>query len=145
MRRHALFAACAAAALATASLPAAADGPFARATAVADAELDRMRGGYVDTRGLTASFGFERTTFVNGQLVVSQSIRIADLSRVTAADALALRSVVGAANVVQNTRNDQTIRNVTVLDATTNSLGMLQRISAGAALRDALIAPLVRP
>ena len=125
--------------------PAVADGPFAGAPVVADQALERLRGGYVDNRGIFASFGIERTTLVNGQVVVSQSVRIADLSRVSAADLTALRSMLSAPAVVQNTQNNQTIRNSVVIDATTNTLGILQRIGASRALNDALVAPLVRP
>lgn len=136
-------------ALAGALLPlraAAGDGPFsAAAPVVADRELDRLRGGFIDGRGVFASFGIERSLLVNGQVVVSQSVRIADLSRVSAADLAALRSIAAGAAVFQNTQNNQTIRNSVVIDATTNTLGILQRIGAARALNDALVAPLVRP
>ena len=120
--------------------------PFATGRAVvADTALDTFRGGYTDARGVFASFGIERTTLVGGQVVFSQSVRIADLSRASAADLTALRSMLGGSAVLQNAQNGQTIRNAVVLDATTNTLGILQRSGASTALRDALVAPLVRP
>ena len=145
MACRALLAALVAASGALGSQPAAADGPFAAAPVVGDQALDRLRGGYADSRGVFASFGIERTTLVNGQVVVSQSVRIADLSRASAADLAALRSMTGGAAVFQNTQNNQTIRNSVVIDATTNTLGILQRTGAARALNDALVAPLVRP
>lgn len=133
----------AAASAAAGDIPAAPFGP-GRAV-VADAALDALRGGYVDARGVFASFGIERTTLVGGQVVFSQSVRIADLGRASAGELAALRSMLGGSALLQNGRDGQTIRNAVVLDATTNTLGILQRHGASNALRDALIAPLARP
>lgn len=120
--------------------------PFGPASAVVDdGALDRLRGGYVDARGVFASFGLERTTTVGGQVVFSQSVRIADLGRASVADLAALRSLVATTAVLQNAQGGQTVRNSVVLDATTNTLGILQRSGASRAMNDALIAPLVRP
>lgn len=143
----AAFAVAVAAIVAASAPPARAqEGPFSAASpVVGDQALDRLRGGYVDRSGIFASFGIERTTLLNGQVVVSQSVRIADLSRVSAAELSALRSLIGAPAVIQNTQSNQTIRNSVVLEATTNTLGILQRSGAARTMTDALIAPLVRP
>ena len=140
--------------------------PFVRLTPapLSDRALDSLRGGF-DNGQLQASFCIERSTTINGALVVSQSIHIADLSRVSSEQASQLHSLLGgvtlvrngpgnafaptAANalggalVVQNSLDGQTIKSLTVIDATTNSLGALQTLNAAGALRNALIAPLV--
>lgn len=138
---------------------------IAKAAAVDEARLDGLRGGFDIAQGLRASFGIERTTTINGALVVSQSIQIADLSRVSADQAAQLQSLLsnvslirngpgntfapiagtvpGGATVIQNTLDGQAIKSMTVINATTNSLGALQALNAAAALRNALIAPIL--
>ncbi len=141
--------------------------PFAtaRAAVVDDARLDGMRGGFEIGPGLRASFGIERSTTINGTLVVSQSIQIADLSRISVDQATQLQSLLsnvslvrngpgnayaplagtapGGATVIQNSLDGQAIKSLTVINATTNSLGALQAMNAASTLRNALIAPLV--
>ncbi len=147
--------------------PAAHAEPFAKAKAAAveDATLDTMRGGFDDGQGLRASFGIERSTSINGTLVVSQSIQIPDLSRISTQQAAQLHSMLsgvtlisngpgnaftpsapgapGGATIIQNSLDGQTIKSLTVINATTNSLGALQAANAAATLRNALIAPIV--
>lgn len=53
---------------------------------VAAARLDEMRGGF-DAGGLQVSFGIERAVYVNGNLVVSTSLVIPDVSRITSEQA----------------------------------------------------------
>ena len=130
--------------------------------AVADATLDQVRGGYSDAQGLRATFGIERATYINGNLVASGSVNIQDLRNITTAQAETLRSVLSGFNLVQNgpgnvapaagtvtagtliqnTLSDQTIVNRTVLSATTNSLQFLRAANAQTTLRDALTVPL---
>jgi hypothetical protein len=138
-------------------------GSCAPCTKVDDSRLDSLRGGFDNGMGLRAAFGLERSVSINGQLVSSQRIHIADLSRISAAQARELQAVLGSVTlvqngarnqvalpadlgagttVIQNSLNDQTIRSSTVLNASSNSLQLLRSISTGTALNDALVAPL---
>jgi hypothetical protein len=131
--------------------------------AVNDTKLDAMRGGFETDAGLRLSFGIERATYINGNLVASSNVHIPDVSKLTAEQAQKLVAAVGtvnlvqngprnvfesnqstqaAATVIQNTLNDQVIKNLTTLDTTTNSLQFLKNINSQSALRDALIAPI---
>jgi hypothetical protein len=140
--------------------------------AVRDNALDRVRGGFV-TPGLNISFGIERAVYINGALVTTTSLNISDLGRVTSStDAKALtpgalaliqsgagNSVAGGAfssssgvglnanaigTVVQNTLDGQKIQNVTVINATANSLGVLRELNLQNSLRSSLIDSLRR-
>ena len=121
------------------------------------ARLDGMRGGFMLPSGLVLSFGIERAVYVNGELAASVSVRIPDMSRITAADAQALARFnegmvvqVGEGNrfeptslpggvVIQNTLNDQHIVTVTQLDISSGALAGFQELNLGNALRDSLI------
>lgn len=128
---------------------------------VSDATLAAARGRFDAGPGLLVSFGIERATYVNGQLVASSRFSLSDLSRVTPEQAsrlnMALAPVItqlgagntfdtaGAAagtNVVQNTLDGQAIRSVTTINAVSNSLQSLRQVNALSTLRDALAAPL---
>lgn len=129
---------------------------------VPDPTLDQVRGGFSDSQGLVATFGIERATYINGNLVASGSVNIQDLRNITVAQAEQLRSVLSGFNLIQNgpgntapaagtvasgtliqnTLSDQTIVNRTVLNATTNSLQFVRAANAQTTLRDALTAPL---
>lgn len=121
------------------------------------ARLDTMRGGFQLPSGAMLSFGIERMVFINGELAASTSVRVADLSRLTAEEARALgefnRGIViqrGDGNrfepvrlpggvVIQNTLDDQRITTITRLDVDSHALGGFQSLNAGTALQDALI------
>lgn len=60
---------------------------------VETARLDALRGGY-ETAGLQVSFGISRAVFVNGDLVVSTSLVIPDVSRITSEQASRLASAL---------------------------------------------------
>ncbi|AXK73131.1 hypothetical protein DWG18_13140 [Lysobacter sp. TY2-98] len=45
--------------------------------------LDNLRGGFDMPSGITAGFGFERTVTVNGQTVITQTVTIPDVSKIT--------------------------------------------------------------
>jgi hypothetical protein len=111
---------------------------------VANARLDAVRGGFDLGNGLQASLGIERAVYVDGNLVTYTSVNIPDLAHVTTQQAMALASALStvnvqngpgntfdpssmgsttAATVIQNTLNNQTIRNLTTLNVAVNTLG----------------------
>ncbi|MBC8058075.1 MAG: hypothetical protein H7Y61_16000, partial [Rhizobiales bacterium] len=123
-----------------------------------------VRGGF-SIDGLNISFGIERAVYVNGALVTTTSLNISDLGRITAGrgttvfDAGTIGLVQsGAGNVVsptmisagsvgtvvQNTLDGQKIQNVTVINATTNSMGVLKGLNLQSSLRGAVIDSLRR-
>lgn len=128
--------------------------------AASDRALDRLRGGFDVGAGLMVSFGISRALFINGQLVTSTSFQAGDLSKLTPAQAealgqqISLRAQVvqngpgnsvnpGAATVplatyVQNTRNNQTIRNQTVIEATTSGLSLVKNLNLQTTLNNAI-------
>ncbi|MBC8058799.1 MAG: hypothetical protein H7Y61_19700 [Rhizobiales bacterium] len=130
--------------------------------AVDDTVLGAVRGGF-SVGGLSISFGIESAVFVNGALVASTTLKAVELGRVgaTAAsfDAKAITLVQsGAGNsiaagaisasslgtVVQNTLDGQKIENVTVINASANSLGLLRGFNLQSSLRGAVIDSLRR-
>src|SRR5207249_911983 len=115
--------------------------------------------------GLNISFGIERAVYVNGTLVTTTSLNVSDLGRfsagggTTAVDTGTLALVqTGAGNtissgafsggsigtVVQNTLDGQKIQNVTVINATVNSLSVLRNFNLQSSLRGAVIDSLRR-
>ncbi len=132
--------------------------------AMSEQSLDGVRGGFV-TEGLNVSFGIERAVYVNGTLVTTTSLNVSDLGRIaagrgtTAFDTGTLALIQsGAGNtvstgtisaatigtVVQNTLDGQKIQNLTVINATVNSLGVLRGINLQSSLRGAIIDSLRR-
>lgn len=124
--------------------------------ALGSSRLDALRGGFVLPSGLVLSFGIERAVFVNGELVASTRIAIADASRMSSEQAQALSDLqgtllvqVGAGNtlqrsgpggvVIQNTLDGQAIAVATTLNASVGTLGLFQDLNANAALQAALI------
>lgn len=80
-------------------------GGMAKWKPVAQARLDKQRGGF-DVGGLQVSFGIDRAVFVNGALAVATSINIPDVSRITAAQAQQLQATLGGvAAAVANANN----------------------------------------
>jgi len=69
---------------------------------VSDANLDHARGGFDLGGGLVASFGLQEETYINGLLVMSTSINIPDISKITQQQAAALASTLDGLNLVQN-------------------------------------------
>jgi hypothetical protein len=123
--------------------------------------LDSIRGGFDAGPGLRVSFGVERATYVNGELMASSGFQIADVTRITAAEAAAAKNAFASTVVirdgsvslapaqtaqalstwVQNSLDGQTIRNLTTISTVTNSLSMLRSLNADASWRDALVPP----
>jgi hypothetical protein len=131
--------------------------------AASDRTLDRMRGGFDLGMGLMVSFGISRAIYVNGQLITSTTFQIGDLTRLTAPQAVALSQQISTqtqaqvvrngpgntmeinvgtvplATFIQNTLNDQTIRNQTIIDVTSNGMGIVKGLNLQATI-DAAIA-----
>jgi len=133
--------------------------------AVAETSLDRVRGGFSPGDGLNISFGIERAVYVNGALVTSTTLNVTDLGQVSAGRTLAtlasgtfalVQNGIGnsvatgsispstVGTVIQNTLNGQKIQNMTVINATVNSLSIFQNLNLGASLRSAVIGSLQR-
>lgn len=128
--------------------------------AASDRTLDSMRGGFDLGAGLVVSFGISRAVYVNGQLLTSTSFQLGDITRLTASQASALgqqiarqaqvvqngpgntvepaAATVPLATYIQNTLNDQTLRNQTVIEATSSGLGVLRHLNLQATINQAI-------
>lgn len=128
--------------------------------AVSEAKLDGMRGGFEGDSGLRISFGIERAVFINGNLVTTTSLNVADLGKISAGQAQAAgldRATLGliqngpnnnfapgnlssssVATVIQNSLNDQKIQGVTLINATVNSLDVIRRTNVQSSIQSAL-------
>lgn len=132
--------------------------------AVSDSSLGSVRGGF-SGNGLNISFGIERAVYVNGALVTTTSLNFGDLGQITAGrgatsldagtiqliqngvgNSVATGSISPASigTVIQNTLDGQKIQNMTVINATVNSLGLLRSMNLGESLRGAVIDSLRR-
>lgn len=121
------------------------------------ARLDEMRGGYELPSGQVLSFGIERAVYVNGELLASNTLRISDLSKVSAADVKAIAAFneglvvqIGDHNtfepaklpggvVIQNTLDNQHIISITRMDVGSSVLSSFQELNTANALHDSLI------
>lgn len=118
--------------------------------------LEDLRGGYLLPSGPLLSFGIERAVYVNGDLVATTRIDIADVTRMSAEQAQALGTIgdgivvqIGAGNrfdpvgfsgvAIQNTLDGQDIRALTTLNVGVGTLGVFQDLNSQAALHNALI------
>lgn len=124
--------------------------------AVDPAALDALRGGLVAPSGLHVSFGFERTVQVNGITVLAQRVQVADVARITPAEADQLATLgqpqvlrIGhfdaaatpsAGLVIQNALDGQRIQVQDRLDVGSNALGMLQALNSAQTLRAGTVA-----
>lgn len=140
--------------------------PAAGSCAVVDDEqLGELRGGF-ESGGLHVSFGFERVTYINDTLVANAAFHLPEVARISPDQAAQLQSVfgrlqliqngegnvfepmpvpgVGAGTVIQNTLNDQTIRQSTTLQVVTNGLQFLRSANALATLHEVLTSPPAR-
>lgn len=132
--------------------------------AVNDRRLDATRGGFDLGNGLLASFGIERTVYVNGNLISSTSVNIPDIGRMTPDQASALAAATGTVNIIQNGANNtvdpatfnhamaatviqnsldnQDIRSLTTINTTVNSQNMLRNLGLQESLQTGLIGSL---
>ena len=129
-------------------------------TAVDDSKLDSMRGGFDFGNGLRVSFGIERAVYINGALVTSTTLNVGDLARVTPEQAALVNRQASAMNlvqngsgnavaltggelstpgtIVQNTLSNQNIQTRTVINATSNALGLMKTLNSLTSLREAI-------
>jgi len=170
-----------------------------------DSALDEIRGGFTTTSGLEIAFGIERVLYINGNLISTTSLNVANAGKLTPAlpaaaptantnvptadqlvNAIALpiaapttssatsNSTAGAAapvhqavdssasslaliqtgagnivhsdslppasmaTIVQNTLNNQKIQNVTVINATVNSMEILKTLNLQSVVNNAI-------
>ena len=131
--------------------------------AASDQTLDTLRGGFDLGRGLMVSFGISRAVYVNGQLMTSTTFQIGDLTSLTPQQAATLSQQISAqtqaqvvkngpgntmelsvgsaplSTFIQNTLNNQNIRNQTIIDVTSNGMGIVKGLNLQATI-DAAIA-----
>jgi hypothetical protein len=128
--------------------------------AVSDRTLDSFRGGFALADGLRVSFGITRALYINGELVTQMSLNFGQLSELTPVQAeqlsrqLAATSLVvqvgqgnsiapeasdaAFATVIQNTLNNQQIIQQTVINASSNALGLIKNLNTQATVNEAL-------
>ena len=131
--------------------------------AASDQTLDTLRGGFDLGTGLMVSFGISRAVYINGQLITSTTFRVGDLTSLTPQQAVALSQQISSqsqaqvvkngpgntmelsvgtaplSTFIQNTLNNQNIRNQTIIDVTSNGMGMVKGLNLQATI-DAAIA-----
>lgn len=128
--------------------------------AVSDRTLDSLRGGFALADGLRVSFGITRALYVNGELVTQMSLNFGQLSELTPVQAEQLSRQLAAsslvvqvgpgnsiapqaaqapfATVIQNTLNNQHILQQTVINASSNALGLIKNLNTQATVTEAL-------
>lgn len=132
---------------------------------VSEDRLDSLRGGF-DVGGLLVSFGITRAVYLNGALITENTLNLGQLGALSPAQAAQLSAQVAGVSlvkigpgntaaldggavaagvagampgvVVQNTLNNQNINVQTMINATSNSLGILRGMNAARTLGDAL-------
>jgi hypothetical protein len=119
-----------------------------------------VRGGFETSNGLVVSLGIERLVSINGNVVSTTQFNIADMARMSSAEAQIARDALqpfhlvqnGPGNsftaddmpqlmsalLIQNSVNDQLIRSQTTINASVNTLATLKSMNLEATLRQAL-------
>ena len=149
----------ASAAIATQGFAGGPDNPFSSENAVAPETLDGYRGGFVTDNGLAVTLGIERIVTINGNVAEHSELELGDLGRLTSgaatlsADtaaqvrliqngggtfAVQMDNNVLGGTVIQNSLNDQLIRNQTIINASVNARGLLQAMNFQSTLANAL-------
>lgn len=134
-------------------------GPFDPANAVDSATLDEARGGFITADGLVVTLGLERLVSINGNVVERTQMQLGDIGKLASGQGSISSEALGqlrliqngdvhavtpaSANLlggtlIQNTLNDQLIRNQTSINATVNTAGMLRALNFGTSLNNAL-------
>jgi hypothetical protein len=132
---------------------------FDAANAVDGATLDAARGGFLGDDGLIVKLGLERLVSINGNLVEHTQLQLGDIGKLARGEASLsteavgelrliqngdLRTIAGNAQnllggtIIQNSLNDQMIKNQTSINATVNTAGMLRALNFGTSLNNAL-------
>lgn len=145
--------------VATAAPDAPAPAAFDPAHAVDSATLDQARGGFLTGDGLMVNLGLERLVSINGNVVERTELQLGDIGKLARGEASLSSQAVGelrliqngdvrtmagnaqnllGGTIIQNTLNDQTIRNQTSINATVNTAGMLRALNFGTSLNNAL-------
>ena len=128
--------------------------------AASNKTLDQLRGGFDLGAGVVVSFGISRSVLINGQLVTSTSFQVGDMSKLTSAQGEAISHQVASqalvvqngpgnkveagaimvpmATYVQNTLSNQTIATQTVIQATSNGLGLLKSLNLQTTISDSI-------
>jgi hypothetical protein len=135
------------------------DPAFDPAQAVEPAALDELRGGFDMGNGLAVSLGIERIVTINGNVLERSQLELGDLGKLAngtanlsaeaAGQVRTIQNGVGGMNVqlgnsvlggtfIQNSLNDQLIRNQTIINASVNARGMLQSMNFQSTLANAL-------
>ena len=137
----------------------AAPDPFDPANAVDSATLDEARGGFLTPNGLVVSLGLERMVSINGNVVERTEMQLGDIGKLASGEASISSEALGqlrliqngdvssvtpggagllGGTLIQNTLNDQLIKNQTSINATVNTAGMLRALNFGTSLNNAL-------
>ena len=132
---------------------------FTASNAVDEAALDDARGGFITPGGLVVTLGLERLVTINGNVVERTEMQLGDIGKLAngqgsiSSEALGqlrliqngdVRAVTPDASgllggtLIQNTLNDQLIKNQTSVNATVNTAGMLRALNFGTSLNNAL-------
>lgn len=93
--------------------------------AASNKTLDGMRGGFDLGAGLLVSFGITRSVSINGNLIVTTSFNIPNLSMITPAQAALVNQQVGSFNLVQNGPGNTVAPSSTTVAASSVSPGPL--------------------
>lgn len=121
---------------------------FADRPGVASEVLQSMRGGFTTTVGgalLELSFGIERVISVNGEVVARTSLQLPSLHQLDALRAVSLLQGTGnnvaadlagatSLHVIQNTLDNQTLRQITTINASVRNLELHRAVQFGALL-----------
>lgn len=110
--------------------------PFSTAAAVGQAELAGARGGFTTASGIAVSLGIERIVTVDGQVVARSELRLGDLGRLVAGQAVPRADSL--ATVVQNSQNDRAIGTATIIHASVATQGLLQTMHFQSTLANAI-------
>lgn len=137
------------------------------APVVNEAKLDTLRGGFETPSGLRVSFGIERAVYVNGVLASVTTVKLAELGNLSGRGAAPVALTEGAtiaviqngpnnsfsstglasgalATVIQNSLDNQTVRAVTTINATVNSVELLRSGQMMQSVRDTMVHSLMR-
>jgi hypothetical protein len=110
--------------------------PFPAAAVVGPAELDGARGGFTTASGVAVSLGIERIVTVDGQVVARSEMRLGDLGRLVAGQAVPVADSL--TTVVQNSLNDRAIGTATIIHASVGAQGLLQTMHFQSTLANAI-------
>ena len=130
--------------------------------AASNHDLDQLRGGFDPAgTGLMVSFGITRAVYINGDLVTQTTLDFSHISDLTPVQAAQLdkqlaslnlvqngpgntfQGVGGNANVgtvIQNSLSNQAIVNQTIINASSNSAGMVRSLNILSTLSDSMAA-----